>query len=251
MRYHLMTITCLFTITALAGCTTTREKEPAMKVETIPTGFVNKTVFVKGKERRYVVYVPHDYAPEKKWPLILSLHGAGERGDDGLLQTEVGIGRAIRLHADRFPCLVVMPQCPKGVWWDKVIEDFETALAQTEKEYTIDASRVYLTGLSMGGFGTWTYGAAHPERFAALAPICGGGKPADADALARIPIWAFHGADDNTVSPSKSREMVEAVKKAGGDIKYTEFPKTGHNSWDAAYDDPATMKWLLKQRKAK
>ncbi len=222
-----------------------------MKSGGIATGFVNKIMTVKGKERRYVVYVPHDYTPEKAWPLVLFLHGSGERGKDGLLPTEVGIGRAIRLHADRFPCLVVIPQCPDDVWWDKAIEDFETAVADTEKEYNIDPSREYLTGLSMGGYGTWMYGAKNPGRFAALAPICGGGKPDDAPVLAKTPIWAFHGADDKTVPPEKSREMVEAVKKAKGNIKYTEIPTTGHNSWDAAYDDPDTMKWLLKQRTKK
>jgi len=222
-----------------------------MKEKGISTGFINKTMTIKGKERCYVVYVPHGYTPDKEWPLILELHGSGERGDDGLAQTEVGIGRAIRLHPDRFPCIVVLPQCPDGVWWDKAVEDFETALAQTEKEYRIDPARVYLTGLSMGGFGTWMYGAAHPERFAALVPICGGGKPEDAAGLAKVPIWAFHGADDKTVPPAMSQKMVEAVKKAGGDIQYTEVPKTGHNSWDTAYGEADTIKWLLKQRRGK
>jgi len=231
------------------GCATSRAKETRMRVEGIPAGFVNKTMSVNGHDRRYVVYVPHDYTPERAWPLILFLHGRGERGDDGLLQTEVGIGRAIRRHADRFPCIVIMPQCPPTGYWDKALADIDTALADTRQAYNIDSGRVYLTGLSMGGFAAWMYGARHTDCFAALLPICGGGNPEDASALARLPIWAFHGAADETVPPKKTREMVEAVKRAGGHVKHTEYPRVGHNSWDEAYDDPNVIKWLLKQQK--
>jgi predicted peptidase len=115
--------------------------------------------------------------------------------------------------------------------------------------YTIDPKRIYLTGLSMGGFGTWGFAPSHIDTFAALMPICGGGSKKDAPALAKLPIWAFHGGDDETVPAEKSREMVEAVKAAGGKVKYTEYPGVGHNSWDAAYGDPEAIEWLLKQRK--
>ncbi|HOV75536.1 MAG TPA: dienelactone hydrolase family protein [Candidatus Hydrogenedentes bacterium] len=220
-----------------------------MNDKTVQTGFINRSVSVGGVDRRYVVYVPREYTPDKAWPLILFLHGAGERGDDGLLQTEVGIGHAIRLNPDRFPCLVVMPQCPKDVWWHEVPEHIAAALEDALEAYRADPERIYLTGLSMGGFGTWIYGAAHVDTFAAFMPICGGGNPADAAKLAARPVWAFHGADDDTVPPEKSREMVEAVRRAGGHVQYTEYPGTGHNSWDNAYGDPASIPWLLKQRK--
>jgi predicted peptidase len=121
------------------------------------------------------------------------------------------------------------------------------AFKQTIYEYNVDQTRLYLTGLSMGGFATWGYGAAEPDLFAALMPICGGGDPEDAAALARTPIWAFHGADDKVVPPERSREMVEAVMAAGGDVRYTEFVETGHNSWDAAYGDRKHIRWLLNQ----
>ncbi len=220
-----------------------------MPQENSATGFINKTMTARGHERAYVVYVPRGYTPDKAWPLIMFLHGAGERGDDGLLQSEVGIGRAIRRHEEWFPCIVIMPQCPKEVWWDKTFEDIDTALADTLKAYTIDPKRVYLTGLSMGGYGTWMLGPDRLDTYAALIPICGGGKTEDAAKLAKVPIWAFHGADDSTVPVKASREMIEAIKKAGGTIKYTEFPGVQHNSWDHAYDDPDTIKWLLKQHK--
>jgi len=215
----------------------------------IPTGFIQKTMTVNGKDRAYAVFVPRDYDPHKAWPLVVFLHGSGERGSDGFLQTDVGIGHAIRQNADRFPCIVVMPQCPKKVWWDKAFDDIDLATSLTMKEYTIDKRRVYLTGLSMGGFATWVYGADHVDRFAALMPICGGGRPQDAPKLAKVPIWAFHGALDKTVNPQESRRMVEAVKKAGGDVRYTEFPNDEHNSWDDAYGDAKAIRWLLSQKK--
>jgi len=215
------------------------------------TGFINKVAVVEGVQRAYVLYVPRDYTPNMAWPLIVSLHGVGERGDDGLFQTEVGIGRAIRRHADRFPCLVLMPQCSDKGFWDESIGDIEVSMADVRKEYNVDAARICMTGLSMGGLATWTYGAQHTDLFAALMPICGGGKVEDAEALAKIPIWALHGAADAIVPPKKSQEMVEAVRAAGGAVKYTEFPGVNHNSWDAAYDDPKTIKWLLEQRKDK
>ncbi len=213
----------------------------------IATGFIDKSMKVDGHERRYVVYVPRGYDPARKWPLVVFLHGAGERGDDGLLQTEVGIGRAIRRWPDRFPCLVVMPQCPTGVWWDGAEDDIDVSLDQTCREYNIDEDRVYLTGLSMGGFGTWIYGALHRDRFAALRPIGGGGDGDDAPALAGIPVWAFHGAQDTVVPIEESRKMVEALRAAGGDVRFTEYPDADHNSWDPAYSDPESIRWLLSQ----
>lgn len=215
----------------------------------IPTGFINRFIEVDGRERAYVVYVPRQYDPEKAWPLVVFLHGAGERGSDGLAQTEVGIGRAIRKHPAWFPCLVLMPQCPERMWWDGAKKDVERMLEKTLREYNIDRSRMYLTGLSMGGYAVWVYGAEKADRFAALMPICGGGREKDAPALARVPIWAFHGADDEVVAPDESRRMVEAVRKAGGDVRYTEFEDTGHNAWDKAYGDEKHIKWLLKQKR--
>jgi predicted peptidase len=213
------------------------------------TGFINKTIHEGKDARRYVVYVPREYDPAKAWPLVVFLHGAGERGNDGLAQSEVGLGRAIRLWPDRFPCVVVMPQCPEGVWWDGAIQDIDAVYEAALRDYNIDRSRIYLTGLSMGGFGTWQYGAAHADRFAALMPICGGGKVEDAPKLASVPIWAFHGAKDEVVSVEQTRKMVEAVRKAGGKVEFTEYPDLNHNSWDATYSDEKVAAWLFKQHK--
>jgi predicted peptidase len=239
----------------LAGCVSIRTEGNSVEAKVVSpmnpsaTGFINKTLHNGKRARSYVVYVPREYNPDREWPLIVFLHGAGERGDNGLAQSDVGIGRAIRFHPERFPSLVVMPQCPEGVWWDDAIQDIDASIEETLRDYNVDRSRIYLTGLSMGGFGTWQYGALHIDRFAAFMPVCGGGRLEDAAKLATRPIWAFHGAKDSVVSVEESRKMVEAVRNAGGDVQYTEYPDLDHNSWDAAYGDAKAIKWLLDQRK--
>jgi predicted peptidase len=221
---------------------------PAAAVE---TGFINATVEADGQTMPYVIYVPRDYTTKQRWPVILFLHGAGERGDSGLSQSQVGIGTAIRMNPERFPCLVVMPQAPRGSRWSGPTNELALrALDAVIRKYRGDRSRLYLTGLSMGGFGSWEIAARYPERFAAVVPICGGGDPSTATALKSLPIWVFHGDQDEAVPPRRSREMVEAVKVAGGTtIQYTEYPGVGHNSWDKAYSDPELITWLLTQKR--
>ncbi|MBS1827563.1 MAG: dienelactone hydrolase family protein [Acidobacteria bacterium] len=229
------------------------------------TGFLNRSVKVQGTTYKYVVYLPPDYTKSKRWPVVLFLHGAGERGEDGLAQSQVGIGGAVRFHADRFPAVIVMPQCRKEVWWPDPAMEAQAlaALDASIKEFKGDKSRVYLTGLSMGGYGTFALGAKHASRFAAMAPICGGvvrpnrrgvpqGPPPTGDPYAETakgignkPIWIFHGAADPTVPVTESQKMRDAIKAAGGDPKYTEYPGVGHNSWDKAYNEIEFPKWLF------
>lgn len=214
------------------------------------TGFVPKVIEFQGKSFRYAVWVPPDYTPDKRWPVILFLHGKGECGEDGELQTTVGLGQAIRDHPERFPALVVMPQIPVDRAWEGPMQELALAtLEATLNKYTADHNRVVLTGLSLGGYGTWSLGAQYPEKFCALVPICGGGDRADADKLTRLPIWCFHGEADPVVPVQRSREMVAAVRTAGGQIRYTEFPGVTHNSWDPAYSDPEVIAWMLGQRR--
>lgn len=235
------------------------------------SGFLNQSVAVAGAESKYVLYVPREYTPDRAWPLIVFLHGAGERGDDGLIQSEVGLGGAIRRFPERYPALVLMPQCPEGAFWDTAIPAIEAQLAKTQADYRVDRERIYLTGLSMGGYMTWLWGALKTDTFAALTPICGGGKVEDIHRLlgsketavdfgtledrvaklAAVPVWAFHGARDPVVPVMRSQVMVRLVEKAGGEVKYTEYPDLEHNSWDAAYGDEEFPKWLLKQRLGK
>ncbi|HEU4387931.1 MAG TPA: prolyl oligopeptidase family serine peptidase [Blastocatellia bacterium] len=235
----------------------------------IQTGFLDRTLTLNGNKFRYQVFLPASWSRKSKWPVILFLHGAGERGEDGLLQTEVGIGRAIRRAVERFRCIVVLPQCSKNRWWTE--PDMESvaleALEASIKEFNGDRSRIYLTGLSMGGYGTWSIARKHPGEFAALVVICGGIAPppglrldpaitagvadnAYAETARKIgstPVWVFHGDADPSVPVDESRRMVEALKATGGKVKYTEYPGVGHNSWDAAYGDSELMTWLLAQ----
>jgi predicted peptidase len=221
--------------------------------EPAKTGFVHKKFERSGGEAvDYVVFVPHSYDGKKESGVILFLHGSGEtKGESGKQPVDVGIGPYIRKNEKTFPYIVVFPQAQEKGWRPKGING-ELALGMldtTLKEYKIDANRVYLTGLSMGGFGTFNFAAAEPQRWAAIVPICGGGNTDWAEKIKDIPCWVFHGAVDPTVNVSKSRDMVEALKKAGGSPKYTEFPKAGHNCWDQAYATPALWTWLAEQKR--
>lgn len=233
------------------------------------TGFLDRTVTVDGQAFAYQVYVPRGYRPGSRPPAILALHGAGERGSDGLLQTEVGLAGAIRRHPDRWPAVAVFPQAPAALLWrDLPARVAMAALAQAEAEFGTDPDRVYLMGLSMGGSGTWTLAYAHPGRFAALVPVCAFAGPfrglppvaadasADADpyaALARkiaaVPVWMIHGEADSVVPVEESRRMHAALAAAGGRVTYKELPGVNHNSWDPGFADPALPAWLFQQRR--
>ncbi|MBK8481278.1 MAG: dienelactone hydrolase family protein [Proteobacteria bacterium] len=205
---------------------------------------------VGGRDLACVTWLPPAYDPARAWPLVLFLHGKGERGDDGWAPTTVGLGPALRRHPERWPVVVVFPQCPVERRWVELSELLELAWAAVAAERAIDARRVYLTGISMGGFGTWHHGARCAERLAALLPICGGGDPQAAGALATLPIWALHGAADPVIPVEASRAMVGAVRAAGGPIHYTEYADAGHDCWDRAYEDESVVAWLLAQRRA-
>ncbi|MFO0826317.1 MAG: alpha/beta hydrolase-fold protein, partial [Gemmataceae bacterium] len=194
--------------------------------------------------------IPKDYDGKKEYPVILFLHGAGETKGGKKAPVEVGIGPAIK-RDEKFPFIVVIPQSEKRTW-SAASDDGKRALAILDgvmAEYKTDAKRVYLTGLSMGGYGTWSLAAAYPERWAAIVPICGGGDPTKAPLIKDIPTWCFHGDKDTAVSVKKSQEMIEALKKAEGKPKYTEYPGVGHNSWDMAYAEKDLFPWLLEQKK--
>lgn len=229
------------------------------------TGFLDRTVALGGTTYKYQVFIPDDWTKQKQWPVILFLHGAGERGDEGLIQTEVGIGTAIRRDRSRFPAIVVMPQCRKNVWWSEstMANMAMTALAVAQKEFHGDATRIYLTGLSMGGYGTWYLAGKYPGKFAAIAPICGGilvpdmarQQPADdnspyteaAKKTGKTPVWIFHGGDDPVVPVTESRRMNDAMKALGGEVHYTEYPGVGHNSWEKAYTEADFISWMLSK----
>ena len=245
------------TMVAIAVLVLVSVGSAAYAADVSETGFISMATSAEGEEWPAVLYVPENYDPAKKWPLIVFLHGMGERGDDGLRQTQVGIGKAIRANPERFPCLVYMPQCSIKTAWSSPTNKHgapaEVHITQgidsVVSHYNVDADRVSLTGLSMGGFGTFMYGAQHIDRFSALMPVCGGGNTEDAEALAKRPMWVFHGGADPVVPPDRSRDMIRATKKAGGEVRYTEYDGVGHNSWDKAYGSADAIAWLLAQKR--
>jgi predicted peptidase len=231
------------------------------------TGFLDRSIAVGATDYPYQVYVPRAYDPSRRWPAVLFLHGAGERGSDGLLQTEVGIGPAIRRYPSRFPAIVVMPQAPEDTRWSIAPGDAAlAALDKTVSEFSIDPNRIYLTGLSMGGHGSWYLAYHHTDRFAALLVICGfvGDRPGRptfvpsgegspyqrmAARIGALPTWIVHGEADSLVPVAESRSMAEALRAAGADVHYTELPGTDHDSWTAAYSSEAILQWLFAQRR--
>jgi len=205
----------------------------------------------------YLLFLPKSAAadPGKKWPLLLFLHGAGERGNDVWLVAKHGPPKIVREKPD-FPFIVVSPQCPAGRTWsdDALLALLDDVMAR----YPVDATRVYLTGLSMGGYGTWSFGLAYPERFAAIVPICGGGDPlrvlladnAKAEALKSLPVWAFHGAKDPVVKLEESERMVRALNQAGcREVELTVYPEAQHDSWTETYNNPKLYEWLLAHQR--
>jgi predicted peptidase len=219
----------------------------------------------------YRVLSPKDLAPNQTYPLVLFFHGSGERGNDNEKQLLHGVQRfATAASRSSYPCFLVAPQCPtdlhgqQTMWTGERERMHELKLAPEPavplrtalelfaailKKLPIDRDKVYLTGISMGGFATWEALIRQPHDFAAAIPVCGGGDANHAERIKHIPIWAFHGANDSTVSVQCSRSMIEMLKKAGGNPRYTEYPGVGHNSWDRAYAEPELLSWLFSQKR--
>ncbi len=229
---------------------------PARAEDPPKTGFLDLVYKdADGKEVKYVLFVPQDYKGDKAFPLILFLHGAGETfdGKNEGKQAKVGLGPVVKKQEKTFPAFVLMPQAQKrDPGWRADGEDAQRALdilKSIQKDYKIDENRLYLTGLSMGGFGTWGLAAKYPDKWAAIVPICGGGNVKNAEKIKDIPCWCFHGDADPTVSVDLSRKMIAALKDAGGKPKYDEYPGVGHNSWDKAYGTKELYEWLFEQKK--
>lgn len=252
----------LLMIAMLAACSSTPPRPER-------GGFVERDITVDGRRHRYQVFVPAASAARGKAPVVLFLHGSGERGDDNRSQLAVGLGPHLREHADEFPAIVVFPQAPADSEWNQLVDVVFAQLDAATREFNGDPGRTSLTGLSMGGYGVWELALRDRDRFAALVPVCGGllhpRRPsmavtglddgadpyaAVAQQLHRIPIWLFHGARDESVPVEYSRQLDAALQAADArDARYTEFPDAGHNSWDAAYATPELWNWLFAQRR--
>ena len=197
----------------------------------------------------YLLFLPKEYhVSTKRFPLILYLHGAGHRADAEKLYIVKREGPPkVAEKIDGFPFIVVSPLCPKGKWWDEDVLD--GLLDQITEKYRVDMDRIYVTGLSMGGYGTWALATTFPDRFAAIAPVCGGGEPSTVDKIRHLPVWAFHGAKDDAVPIKKAQRMIDALRKCDGNVKFTVYPEADHNSWSATYGNPYLYEWLLKHRR--
>ncbi|HVJ08765.1 MAG TPA: alpha/beta hydrolase-fold protein [Acidisarcina sp.] len=232
------------------------------------TGFLNRRIVFRGTTYKFQVYVPEQWSSSQRWPVILFLHGRGERGSDGLDQTQVGLPAAIRAHPERWPFVVVMPQVPfNHHWWTDpdMMEMAMAALRAESGEFNGDPQRTYLTGLSMGGYGTWELAKTYRGVFAAIVPISGGvywsyappqrwrdtSLPAEyASRIGRTPVWMFHGTEDTVVSPKQSVLLYEALKASGGCVRLWEYVGVKHSAWDKGYAEPELPRWLLAHRLA-
>ena len=237
----------------LLGCAAT-EKIEITSDSALPAG-QHSQAFEKTATKtltcRYLLFLPEGYGEkQQRWPMILFLHGAGERGSDLKKVKKHGPPKIVEKQKD-FPFIVVSPQCPVDDWWTEKVDLLINLLDDIVVKYDVDTERIYLTGLSMGGYGTWALASAYPERFAAIAPICGGGKRFMAYRLKDVPVWAFHGAKDNLVPLKESEEMVNAITNRGGDARLTVYPDAGHDSWTATYDNQELYDWFLEHRKSK
>jgi predicted peptidase len=252
MRKNLITTACLIGLTAFSTMkiTAASTNEPALQPKTVRLS--------TGKKVNYLLFRPTDYVFDStnRWPLILFLHGAGERGSDVWKAATHGPSKYIAQHPD-FPFILVIPQCPeKERWSNEVLLGLLDEVTHNNK---VDATRVYLTGLSMGGYGTWNLGTTYPEKFAAIAPICGGGEAISvlltgydgrSAEIKSLPVWAFHGAKDPVVPISESERMVKLMKDAGcKEVEFTVYPEAEHNCWTETYNNPKLYEWFLQHQR--
>ncbi len=217
----------------------------------------NSLVFERELTRRarlhYLLYLPENYSMAERVPLLIFLHGLGERGDDPERMLIHGLPKVVR-NGHELPFIVLAPQCHSDTTWVLQVDALNALLDEILESYHVDVERVYLTGLSMGGYGTWNWAASNPERFAAIAPICGGGSwlfgfPQKVCALRDLPVWTFHGAKDKVIPIRESEVLVKALKECGGNVRFTIYADAEHDSWTRTYDNPELYTWFLQHRK--
>jgi len=235
-------------IAVLLSCATLRAGQPAPGLQVELTHRISDQQSVP-----YLFYLPENFdsTSDRKWPVILFLHGRGESRGPLSIVAKWGPPRMAR-RGDKLPYILIAPQCPAASRWtdDDQQDGVIKLLDHISEKFPVDRSRVYLTGLSMGGYGSWKMAASHPDRFAAVSPICGRGNPGDAARLVDVPIWVFHGTEDDAVPYRHSAEMVEAIRKAGGKkVRFTTLQHVSHNSWSAAYATPELYQWFDKHRR--
>jgi poly(3-hydroxybutyrate) depolymerase len=215
------------------------------------TGFTIKTVQNQGRNRKYALFIPHGYTPGQKWPAIVFLHGVGEGGTGAQHNLTVGLAPIVAQKAAQFQFIVIFPQSATGHWDENsdAAADAIAALDEVEHDYAVDRDRVFLTGLSTGGYGTWAIGAKYKEHFAGLVPMCAFSDFKDVDKLADVPVWCFHNAGDPFVLAAGDHAMCDQINARGGHAKYTEYVALGHDVWTRAYQKDELYQWMLETRR--
>ncbi|MBE6650146.1 MAG: phospholipase [Ruminococcaceae bacterium] len=206
-----------------------------------------ETKIEKFEDINYVIRYPNGYEEGKKYPVILMLHGSGTRGTDPKMLLKNAAFTVTERCFEDFPFVMVAPQCHTNTWFD-IFESLKRFAVMIAEESYTDRERLYLMGVSMGGYGAWQLAMSLPELFAAIVPICGGGMYWNAARLVNVPVWAFHGGRDTTVFPEESRKMVDSVNRHGGSAKLTIFPENGHNAWDDTFSSKEVFDWLLSNK---
>jgi predicted peptidase len=217
----------------------------AQRASVPPTVRILDTTVVHRVKARYQIYLPPGYPSGKRWPLVLFLHGAGERGSDFAALSHTGL---TQLAAGRaFPFILVAPQVPADEIWS--IPALAALLDRVTTDFRVDPDRVYLTGLSMGAFGGWDLATSYPDRFAAVVLISGGGNPVSACRLRDVPVWLVHGRKDDVIPVEESELLARALQGCGGPVRLTVYPEAGHDAWSQTYEDPEFLNWLLAQKR--
>lgn len=238
--FTLFLITILLLAMLNTGCSSSRNWN--LSVGQHPHRF--ETTITRTVTYDLLIYLPSSFVNDgTRFPLIIFLHGSGERGNDPAKLKVHSLPKIVEKKED-FPFIVVSPQCPDGERWNA--EALNAMLDEVLQKLPVDTARIYLTGLSMGGLGVWKFAIAYPHRFAAIAPVCGWGHLEDVQKLTKTPVWIFHGAKDDVVPPSESEKMLQFLKKFGNtNVKFTLYPEANHNAWDETYANPELYEWFL------
>ena len=265
--FVIASLLCLNLLAVQAHCQEKKVNEEAVSEDPMKLFEPREFQGEGSKVLKYRLLKPLGYNPNKIYPLVIFLHGAGERGDDNTAQLKHGMAEFCKqARREKNPCYVIAPQCPTDEKWANIDWLAEGTIKMPEassdsmkltmavvdsmiEDAAIDKNRIYITGLSMGGYGTWDAIARRPDFFAAAVPICGGGDPTTAEKIKHIPISCFHGDEDKAVAVEKSRIIIKAIEEAGGSPQYTEYKGVGHDSWTKTYADEATHEWLFAQRR--
>lgn len=246
MKPIFVTCALMFGLLAVFAVVRAAEDKPAAaKPGVQESGTLDRTIRLK---MQYLIYLPDEYDEKESWPLLVFLHGAGERGDN-LQKVKIHGPPKLIDGGKKFPFIVASPQCPAEEWWQS--QQLSALVDDLVEKYKVDEDRIYITGLSMGGFGTWGLASYEPHRYAAIAPICGGGEAYRTRRFPHLPVWAFHGAKDFVVPLERSQMMIDALKKHGGKPKFTVYPEAEHDSWTETYENPELYEWLLSQKRQK